>query len=45
MSDVIDTKIDDVKDQWEKFLDENSPNNLPVVDEDILRERIIKELT
>ena len=42
---MSDVKVDDVKDQWEKFLGENPADSLPVVDENILRERIIKELT
>jgi len=38
-------KVDDVEVQWAKFLEENPPDKMPVVDENLLRERMIKELT
>ena len=38
-------KVDDVEVQWAKFLEENPPEDMPVVDENALRERMIKELT
>lgn len=38
-------KVDDVEVQWAKFLEENPPDSMPVVDENLLRERMIKELT
>jgi hypothetical protein len=38
-------KVDDVEVQWAKFQEENPPDSMPVVDENLLRERMIKELT
>lgn len=38
-------KVDDVEVQWAKFLEQNPPEDMPVVDENALRERMIKELT
>jgi hypothetical protein len=38
-------KVEDVEVQWAKFLEENPPDSMPVVDENLLRERMIKELT
>jgi hypothetical protein len=35
----------DIESQWNKFLEENPLDTLPIVDENVLRERIIKELT
>ena len=44
MSQKFDPK-DDFDNQWNKWLEENTPDTLPVIDENVLRERIIKELT
>ena len=38
-------KVDDVEVQWAKFLEENPEDKMPVIDENLLRERMIKELT
>lgn len=38
-------KVDDVEVQWAKFLEENPEDKMPVIDENALRERMIKELT
>ena len=44
MSEVTNDKVDDVKDQWEKFLDENPSDKFKIIDEEVLSQRIIKEL-
>ncbi|MFM7796600.1 MAG: Druantia anti-phage system protein DruA, partial [Candidatus Nitrosotenuis sp.] len=36
--------IDDLDTQWAKFLEENPPDKMPVIDENMLRDRILKEL-
>jgi hypothetical protein len=36
---------DDIDTQWNKWSKENPPDTLPVIDENVLRERIIKELS
>ena len=38
-------KVDDVEVQWAKFLEENPEDRMPAIDENVLRERMIKELT
>ena len=38
-------KADDVEVQWAKFLEENPEDRMPAIDENVLRERMIKELT
>jgi len=38
-------KVDDVEVQWAKFLEENPEDKMPMIDENLLRERMIKELT
>jgi hypothetical protein len=38
-------KVDDVEVQWAKFLEENPEDRMPMIDENVLRERMIKELT
>ena len=38
-------KADDVEVQWAKFLEENPEDRMPTIDENVLRERMIKELT
>ena len=38
-------KADDVEVQWAKFLEENPEERMPAIDENVLRERMIKELT
>ena len=38
-------KVDDVEVQWAKFLEENPEDRMPAIDENVLRERMIEELT
>jgi hypothetical protein len=38
-------KVDDIEVQWSKFLDENPTDKMPVVDENLLRARMLTELT
>ena len=38
-------KVDDIEVQWSKFLDENPSDKMPIVDENLLRARMLTELT